>query len=115
MSTEEEEVWRPSLHISGYDSHGPLISHPAPYRHHSVSGNPRARENQRLKTMFKTGNLTSLGKRIVEACPPEGINEQELIKKLNGLSAVSDFQRDIVGLVEAGYLIQEDGQYKRAN
>lgn len=118
MSEEEEGRWTGYGRIIGYDNRGPLYSRPAPYCHHAISsqlGRARSEENGKLKTRFKTGTLTAFGKRIVEACPPEGIDERSLIEKLNGLSAVSDFRRDIAGLVEAGYLIHSEGRYTRAN
>ena len=122
MSKEEEPLQ--TGHISGYDSQGPLTSHPAPYCHHGDGGSPKARlgeeQKQTIKTMFKNGTLTSLGKRIVEACPypnSAGIDESTLIGKLNGMDAYADFQRDIASLIKADYLTQDPstGNYKRVN
>lgn len=116
--SEEEKGWRPYRHSLGYSNRGPLgDSRPAPYTHHSEgAGNPRARlkDDKSLRVLFNKGTPTSFGKRIIEACPPEGIGERELIEKLNGLDAYPDFQRDIAELVKAGYLAIEDGRYKRA-
>lgn len=101
--------------IIGYDSGGPLIGRdPAPYRARYVSGDPRERLRGSLKTRFGNGNLTSFGKRIVEAVPPDGISERNLIESLNGLSAYADYQRNIAELVEAGYLLPVAGRYRRA-
>lgn len=54
MSDREDEVWRPYRRTVGYDSHGPLVSRPAPYCHRAVSSkgelgtaNPRTEQPQR--------------------------------------------------------------------
>ena len=124
MTTFEDDYGEPDTKqhappVIGYSNAGPLYRRPAPYNHHSEGGHPRARLNE-IKVQFKNGTLTSLGRRIVEACPlpgSTGIDEQELIKKLNGLNAYADFQRNIGELVEASYLTQDPstGNYNRVN
>ena len=57
--------------------------------------------------MTEEKSLTSIGKKILQAVPVEGIGERTLIERLGGLGAYSDYHRMIHELLDAGYLVKD--------
>lgn len=103
----EEEAW----HVPGYK--------PAPSRHHAYSSEGELAPKGQIVQKHKKTKLrapTSFGQRMLQAVPPDGIEEHDLIEKLGGLAAYANYQQGIEELVRTGYLTQDSTtkRYKRA-
>lgn len=89
---------------------------PAPYEHHAYSNEGELASRGQVVPKHKKTKLrvpTSFGQRMLQAVPPDGISEHDLIEKLGGLAAYANYQQGIAELVRTGYLAEEHGKYKR--
>lgn len=93
-----------------------VLHEPTPYRHHAIDSEGELAPKGQVVSKHKKTKLrapTSFGQRMLQAVPPDGISEHDLIEKLDGLSSYANYQQGIAELVRTGYLAEEHGKYKR--